>query len=78
MVQWLRLCAFNAGAMGSISGWGTKIPHGKWHGQKWKYIYIFFFWKRKYDFETVEEKNQETKKPRNQFSTQGMGPACLF
>ena len=26
-VQWLRLCASNAGDMGSIPGWGTKIPH---------------------------------------------------
>ena len=26
MVQWLRLCTSNAGATGSISGWGTKIP----------------------------------------------------
>ena len=43
MVQWLRLCAFNAGAMGSISGWWTKIPHGKWQGQKWKYIYIYIY-----------------------------------
>ena len=26
-VQWLRLWASNAGGMGSIPGWGTKIPH---------------------------------------------------
>ena len=26
-VQWLRLCAFNAGAVGSIPGRRTKIPH---------------------------------------------------
>ena len=26
-VQWLRLCVSNAGAVGSIPGWGTKIPH---------------------------------------------------
>ena len=25
--QWLRLCASNAGGVGSIPGWGTKIPH---------------------------------------------------
>ena len=25
--QWLRLCAFTAGGMGSIPGQGTKIPH---------------------------------------------------
>ena len=25
VVQWLRLCTSNAGATGSISGWGTKI-----------------------------------------------------
>ena len=27
MVQWLRLHTANAGVLGSISGWGTKIPH---------------------------------------------------
>ena len=33
VVQWLRLCAPNAGGLGSIPGWGTrshmqlKIPH---------------------------------------------------
>ena len=26
-VQWLRLCASNAGYVGSSPGWGTKIPH---------------------------------------------------
>ena len=26
-VQWLRCCASNAGGKGSISGWGTRIPH---------------------------------------------------
>ena len=26
-VQWLRLCASNAGGAGSIPGQGTKIPH---------------------------------------------------
>ena len=33
-VQWLRLCACNAGVAGSIPGWGTKIPHAVPHGQK--------------------------------------------
>ena len=27
MVQWLRLCAPNAGGLGLIPGWETKIPH---------------------------------------------------
>ena len=36
-VQCLRLCASTAGGIGSIPGWGTKIPHAAWHGQK---IYI--------------------------------------
>ena len=26
-VQWLRLHAPTAGGMGSIPGWGTKVPH---------------------------------------------------
>ena len=33
MVQWLRLCADNAGGQGSITGWGIKIPHAARHGQ---------------------------------------------
>ena len=28
VVQWLRLRASNAGDMGLIGGWGSKIPHG--------------------------------------------------
>ena len=27
VVQWLKLHDFNAGDMGLIPGWGTKIPH---------------------------------------------------
>ena len=27
MVQWLRLCAANAGDAGWIPGWGSKIQH---------------------------------------------------
>ena len=34
VVQWLRLCACNAGDVGSIPGWGTKIPHASWCSQK--------------------------------------------
>ena len=26
VVQWLRLCPSNAGGMGLIPGWGTRIP----------------------------------------------------
>ena len=36
LVQWLRLCASNAGDVGLIPGWGTKISHAMWHGQKKK------------------------------------------
>ena len=32
--QWLRLCTPNAGHVGSIPGWGTKIPRASWHCQK--------------------------------------------
>ena len=31
---WLRLCTFNAEGLGSIPGWGTKMPHAVWHSQK--------------------------------------------
>ena len=34
MVQWLGLCASTAGGTGSIPGWGSKILHAAWHGQK--------------------------------------------
>ena len=34
VVQWLRLWAFNAGGKGLIPGWGTKVPHAVWCGQK--------------------------------------------
>ena len=34
VVQWLGLWASNAGGMGSIPGWGTKIPHAARRGQK--------------------------------------------
>ena len=34
VVQWLELCASNAGGTDSIPGWGTKILHGAECGQK--------------------------------------------
>ena len=34
VAQWLRLCAPNAGDLGSIPGQGTIIPHVAQHGQK--------------------------------------------
>ena len=33
-VQWLRLCAFNAGGMGLIPDRGIKIPHAGQYGQR--------------------------------------------
>ena len=37
VVQWLRLCASNAGGVGSIPGLGTKIPHAvQWEQEKQK------------------------------------------
>ena len=35
VVQWLGLCTFTAKGLGSIPGWGTKIPQ---HGQKTNYM----------------------------------------
>ena len=32
-VQWLSFCASTAGGVGSVPGWGTKIPHAEWCGQ---------------------------------------------
>ena len=34
VVQWLGLHASNAGDMGSIPGWETKMPHATWHAKK--------------------------------------------
>ena len=36
VVQWLRFCASIVGGVGSILGWGTKIPRAAWCGQKIK------------------------------------------
>ena len=33
---WLKLCTSTATDMGLIPGWGTKIPQGRWQGQKKK------------------------------------------
>ena len=33
-VQWLRLYTSTAGDMGSVPGWGTRIPHASQYGQK--------------------------------------------
>ena len=35
-VRQLGLCVPNLGAVGSIPGQGTKIPHAAWHSQKKK------------------------------------------
>ena len=35
-VQWLRLRASTAGGVGSIPGWGTRIPHASQCSQKTK------------------------------------------
>ena len=33
-IQWLRLCTFNAGGMGSVPSWEKlKISCAEWHGQ---------------------------------------------
>ena len=41
-VQCLGLGASIAGGMGSIPGWGTKIPHAVGHGQKNKRVHIIY------------------------------------
>ena len=40
-VQWLRLQAPNARDTGLIPGWGTKILHATWFGQKKKKRELF-------------------------------------
>ena len=44
MVQWLGLCTVNAGDMGSIPGWGTKILYAVQHNQK---IFLNYFNEKK-------------------------------
>ena len=39
-VQWLGLCAFTARGLGSIPGWGTKIPQAMQRSQKKKNIFL--------------------------------------
>ena len=43
VVQWLRLCTSTAGAVGSIPGQETKIPHAARHSQKKKKKNLFMF-----------------------------------
>ena len=40
MVQWLRLLTFTARSLGSIPGWGTKIPHAVLHNQIHRSVYL--------------------------------------
>ena len=40
MIQWLRLCAFNAGGKGLVPGQGTKMPHAHSVAKKIKKIKI--------------------------------------
>ena len=49
-VPMVKLYALNAGGVGSIPGWGTKIPNDLWHSQKkkketflWTFKYFFCF-----------------------------------
>ena len=59
-VQWLRLHASTTEGMGSVPGWGTKIPHTAWHGQKkkvlislsWPILYNLYFIDLKINFVT--------------------------
>ena len=36
VIQWLRFCVSNAGGVGLIPGWGTRIPDAMQHDQKFK------------------------------------------
>ena len=40
VVQWLELCASNAGGTDSVPGWGTKILQATQCGQKKKVLQI--------------------------------------
>ena len=45
-VQWLGLHTFTIEGVGSISGWGTKVPQSAWHGQikKSRSVMSDFLW----------------------------------
>ena len=56
----VRIRAFTARALGSIPGWGTKIPQAEWCSQKQKKFRIFFFLlrvvtKESDDYQSVEQ-----------------------
>ena len=53
VAQWLGLQASTAGGMGSIPGWGTKIPQAPQHRQKKKVEE-----RRKYCGDEEERKNK--------------------
>ena len=40
VVQWLRLLTFTAKSLGSVPGWGTKIPHAVLHNQIHRSVYL--------------------------------------
>ena len=42
VVQGLKFHTANVGGKGLLPGWGTKIPHAVWHGQKVNYLFIYF------------------------------------
>ena len=41
--QWLRLCAFNSGDVGSVPGQGNKIPHAAQCSKEEKYSFTNTF-----------------------------------
>ena len=44
VVQWLRLCAPNAGATGLIPGRESKVPHAAQRSQKKVYMYFIYIY----------------------------------
>ena len=50
VVQWLRLCTSTVQGLGSIPGWGTKIPHAAHCGPP--KIFFHLIWRKKLEFQT--------------------------
>ena len=58
VVQWLRLQAPNAGGLGSIPSWGTKIPHAASCDQKKKKRIFFLIHQGSPELSAIKKKKK--------------------
>lgn len=66
MVLWLRLCPSNAGDVGLIPGWGTKLSRARWHSPlPKKKLSVIQICRDKRGFGIVSILSWKRKKPRD-------------